>query len=97
MAHIIAPFDGTVTQAEPAVGDQVSTGTVAFRVDDLSHLLVDVQVSEVDINTVAIGQDATLTFDAVLGRTNHITARWCKSGRQVIPCRVWSVSQLQLN
>jgi HlyD family secretion protein len=41
---------------------------VAFRIDDLSHLLVDVQVSEVDINTVAIDQDATLTFDAVLGR-----------------------------
>jgi HlyD family secretion protein len=68
MAHIIAPFDGTVTQAEPVIGDQVSAGTVAFRVDDLSHLLVDVQVSEVDINNVAVGQDATLTFDAVLGK-----------------------------
>jgi HlyD family secretion protein len=70
MAHIIAPFDGTVTQAEPAIGNQVSTGTVAFRVDDLSHLQVDVQVSEVDINTIAVGQDATLTFDAVLGRAD---------------------------
>jgi len=69
MARIIAPFDGTVTQAEPAIGNQVSAGTVAFRLDDLSHLLVDVQVSEVDINTVEVGQDATLTFDAVLGRT----------------------------
>jgi HlyD family secretion protein len=70
MARIIAPFDGTVTQADPAVGDQVSTGTVAYRVDDLTHLLVDVQVSEVDINSVFIDQDATLTFDAVLGRTD---------------------------
>jgi HlyD family secretion protein len=70
MARIIAPFDGTVTQAEPAVGNQVSTGTVAFRVDDLSHMLVDVQVSEVDINTVEVGQEAILTFDAVLGRTD---------------------------
>jgi HlyD family secretion protein len=68
MAHVIAPFNGTITQAEPAIGNQVATGTVAFRVDDLSHLLVDVQVSEVDINTVVVGQDATLTFDAVLGR-----------------------------
>jgi HlyD family secretion protein len=70
MAHIIAPFDGTVTQADPSIGNQVSAGTVAFRVDDLSHLLVDVQVSEVDINTVAVGQDATLTFDAILGKTD---------------------------
>ena len=69
-AFIVAPFDGTVTQAVPAVGDEVTAGTVAFRIDDLSHLLVDVQVSEVDINTVAVGQDATLTFDAVLGRTD---------------------------
>ena len=69
MTRIIAPFDGTITQADSAIGDQVSAGTMAFRVDDLSHLLVDVQVSEVDINTVAVGQDATLTFDSVLGRT----------------------------
>ena len=68
-AFIVAPFDGTVTQAEPAVGDEVSAGIVAFRIDDLSHLLVDVQVSEVDINNIVVGQNATLTFDAVLGRT----------------------------
>jgi len=68
-AFIVAPFDGTVTQAEPAVGDEVSAGKVAFRIDDLSHLLVDVQVSEVDINNIVVDQNATLTFDAVLGRT----------------------------
>jgi HlyD family secretion protein len=68
LAYIAAPFDGTVTQASPAIGDQVSTGTSAFRVDDLSHLLVDLQVSEVDINSVFVGQTATLTFDAVLGK-----------------------------
>lgn len=70
MARIIAPFDGTVTQADPAEGDQVSAGAVAYRIDDLTHLLVDVQVSEVDINSIFIDQDATLTFDAVLGRTD---------------------------
>jgi HlyD family secretion protein len=71
MARIIAPFSGTVTQAEPSTGDQVSPGAVAFRVDDLSHLLVDVQVSEVDINSVALGQTVTLTFDAILGKDYH--------------------------
>ena len=68
LAFISTPFDGTVTQANPSVGDQVSAGTVAFRVDDLSHLLLDLQVSEVDINSVFVGQDATLTFDAILGK-----------------------------
>jgi HlyD family secretion protein len=68
-AVVVAPFDGTVTQAVPTVGDEVTAGKVAFRLDDLSHLLVDVQVSEVDINNVTAGQDATLTFDAIVGRT----------------------------
>ena len=71
MAHIIAPFDGTITQSEPSIGDQISTGSIAFRIDDLSHLLVDLQVSEVDINTIVIGQTATLTFDAILGKEYH--------------------------
>jgi HlyD family secretion protein len=36
--------------------------------DDLSHLLVDVQVSEVDINNVEPGQNVVLTFDANPGQ-----------------------------
>ncbi len=68
MARVAAPFDGTVTQSTPAIGDQVSAGTIAFRIDDLSHLLVDLQVSEVDINNVEVGQTATLTFDAILNQ-----------------------------
>jgi HlyD family secretion protein len=68
-ASILAPFDGTVTQAEPLPGDQASIGELAFRVDDLSNLLVDVQVSEVDINSVAVGQPVTFTMDAVAGKT----------------------------
>ena len=71
MARLIAPFDAIVTESYPLPGDQVSAGATAFRLDDLSNLFVDVQVSEVDINSVAIGQPATLTFDAILGREYH--------------------------
>jgi HlyD family secretion protein len=70
-SRLVAPFAGTVTLTEPLIGDQVSTGTSGFRVDDLSHLLIDVQVSEVDINSVTVGQPAVVTFDAVLGREYH--------------------------
>jgi len=66
MARVIAPFPGIVTEAYPLTGDQVNTGVKAFRLDDLSSLYVDVDVSEVDINSVAIGQPVTLTFDAIL-------------------------------
>ncbi len=71
MAKIIAPFEGTVTDIVPIPGDRVAPGTVGFRIDDLSRLLVDVQVSEVDINKIEIGQDVTVTFDAVLGLIYH--------------------------
>jgi HlyD family secretion protein len=71
MARIIAPFDGTVTEANPLPGDQVSAGTTAFRVDNLSSLFVDVEISEVDINSIAVGQPVTLTFDAILGEEYH--------------------------
>ncbi|MFN3491311.1 MAG: efflux RND transporter periplasmic adaptor subunit, partial [Anaerolineales bacterium] len=66
--YLIAPFNGTITQTSLVVGDQVTAGTSGFRMDDLSSLLVDVQVSEVDINSVKVGQAATLTFDAILDK-----------------------------
>ncbi len=68
-ASIISPINGTVTQADPLPGDQVNLNQLGFRVDDLSNLLVDVQVSEVDINNVDLNQPATLTLDAI---PNHI-------------------------
>ena len=71
LARVISPFAGTVTESHVLPGDQVSAGATAFRVDDLSSLLVDVQVSEVDINSVSIGQPVTLTFDAILGKEYH--------------------------
>jgi HlyD family secretion protein len=67
--QISAPFAGIVTQANPMPGDLVSPTSPGFRIDDLAHLLVDVQVSEIDINSVAVGQPVTLSFDAISGKT----------------------------
>ena len=71
LARVISPFAGTITEAHTLPGDQVSAGATAFRLDNLSSLLVDVKVSEVDINSVSIGQPVTLTFDAILGKEYH--------------------------
>jgi HlyD family secretion protein len=65
-AWIEAPFAGTITAIEVQPGDQVGPGTVGFQLADLSRLLVDVDVSEVDINRVQAGQPAELSFDAIL-------------------------------
>jgi len=67
-AHITAPFDGVVTIVESKPGDQIDPGSPAFRVDDFSRLLVDLEVSEVDINTIAVGQEVVMSFDAVLAK-----------------------------
>ncbi|HSV85621.1 MAG TPA: efflux RND transporter periplasmic adaptor subunit, partial [Levilinea sp.] len=67
LARLDAPFDGVITTVSSKPGDSVSPGVTSFRLDDLSKLLVDVEVPEVDINRVARGQRAVLTFDAIQG------------------------------
>ncbi|NTU74918.1 MAG: efflux RND transporter periplasmic adaptor subunit [Anaerolineaceae bacterium] len=69
LTRLTAPFDGTITDLDTKVGDVVLPNTFALRVDDLSALLVKVQVSEVDINRLAADQPATITFDAINGKT----------------------------
>ena len=69
MARQTAPFDGVVTAVDVQPGDIVSAGASAFRLDDLSALLVELKVSEVDINRIQPGQAASLSFDAIPGVT----------------------------
>ncbi|MBP1701045.1 MAG: secretion protein HlyD family protein [Chloroflexi bacterium] len=65
LAHLAAPFNGTLTEVSLKPGDQVSPNVPSFRLDDLSRLLVDVRVPEVDINQITLGQEVELTFDAI--------------------------------
>jgi HlyD family secretion protein len=69
MFKITAPFSGMITEVFGMAGDQVAPTISAFRVDDMSQLKVDVQVSEVDINNIQVGQPVSLTFDAIAGKT----------------------------
>lgn len=69
--NLRAPFDGTITDVRSKPGDEVNPGTITFRVDDFQHMLVDVQVTEVDINNVQIGQQAVVTFDAIPSTEYH--------------------------
>lgn len=68
LARLESTIAGTITTIDISVGDKVSPGSPAFRIDDLSRLLVDVQVSEVDINRIKLDLPVKLTFDAVLGK-----------------------------
>jgi HlyD family secretion protein len=68
LVGVKAPFAGTITSVEVKPGSQINPGTVAFGLADLSRMLVDVEISEVDINRVQVGQPVILNFDAVLDR-----------------------------
>jgi HlyD family secretion protein len=65
---ITAPFAGEITMVDVLPGDLVAPSTPVFRIDTLDNLLVDVSVSEVDINQIEVGQPALLEFDAILGK-----------------------------
>ena len=62
--YLKAPFTGTVTDLTVKAGDVVSTGSNALRIDNLSALFIDLQVSEIDINSIKVGQTVELMFDA---------------------------------
>lgn len=68
---LTAPFAGTITEVDIMPGDQVTPTSVAFRLDNLDRLLVDVMVSEVDINNIKVGQPVTLSFDAIQDKQYH--------------------------
>ena len=77
--NLRAPFGGTITEMYTKAGDLVTAGTSSFRIDDLTRLLVDVRVPEVDINRISPGQDARISFDAIQGQ--EFTGKVTEVGR----------------
>lgn len=68
LSNLRAPFNATITEVRSKPGDEVAPGSISFRIDDLSHLLVDVEIPEVDINRVRTGMLARISFDAINGK-----------------------------
>jgi HlyD family secretion protein len=82
-AHITAPFDGVITSIEIQSGDQAQPGMPAFRLDNTSRLFVDVQVSEIYINQVELGQEAQATFDSTSNEYHGTVVEVTKVGMEV--------------
>ena len=68
-SRLLAPFAGTVTEVDIDTGDLVNSGDTAFRIDDLANLYIDLQISEVDLASLKVGQEATVEFDAIPDRS----------------------------
>jgi Cu(I)/Ag(I) efflux system membrane fusion protein len=64
---IRAPISGTVVEAEAAVGTAAETGTCLCAVADLTSLWVQVNVFEVDLASVEVGDKVELNVTAYPG------------------------------
>jgi HlyD family secretion protein len=69
--RILAPISATVTQVNVKPGDQAASGQVAFQLDDVSKIVVNAAISEIDINRLRIGQLVDVHLDAVPDQTYH--------------------------
>ena len=75
---IKAPFSGTLAGLNLHVGDSVTSGTnIATLIT--TEDLVNISVNEVDAAKIAVGQQATLTFDAIPNLTFDRNSRRCQS------------------
>lgn len=68
---VVSPIDGTVNAINMKNGDDLgrlsssSSSQAPIVLGDLNTLKVQIEVNEVDITNVSVGQKSTLTFDAV--------------------------------
>jgi len=64
-ARLLAPMDGTVLDVNVSVGQNAASGLQAVTLADLTALELTVNVAEVDISKVSLGQTAQITIDAL--------------------------------
>lgn len=73
--RIESPIEGIVTRRNIEEGEMVvvgtmnNAGTVLLTIADMSVIEAEVEVDETDIPTIAFGQIAKITIDAIPGRT----------------------------
>ena len=71
---VIAPIDGMVTNLPVRVGETVvpgiqnSAASTVMTIADMSLITAEVKADETDIVSVQVGQEATVTIDAMPGR-----------------------------
>lgn len=68
-ATVTAPIDGVVMSIDAVVGAQLNAGAEAATLADAAQLELTVNVSELDIPRVHIGQAAQVEIDALPGKT----------------------------
>lgn len=68
-AKLYAPSDGTILTIDAAVGERVSDGSVVMTLADTRQLELTIDVAELDVPQIDIGQPAAIEIDAASGQT----------------------------
>lgn len=66
---ITAPISGTIIEKDAKVGDAVKAGDTLCIVYDLSYLEMNINVDELQISSISVGQQVQITADAVPDKT----------------------------
>ena len=66
---ITSPIEGTVVDKQYKSGDTVESGKTLCTIYDLSYLEMTMDIDELDIGKVAVGQSVQITAEAAEGRT----------------------------
>jgi RND family efflux transporter MFP subunit len=66
--HIVAPFNGLVTEKKADVGMLASPGMPIFTVEDIKHYRLEATVNESDLHYVRQGQQVSVSIDALGNR-----------------------------
>ena len=64
-ATVVAPLDGTVTRLEATLGNHLGAGQPVATVETLDDILAGVQIDEVDIGKIRLGQEVLLTTETL--------------------------------
>ncbi|RLT44941.1 MAG: efflux RND transporter periplasmic adaptor subunit [Chloroflexi bacterium] len=65
--RLLAPVDGTVLAVNLTVGQRIGSGSSAVTLARRDNLELEVNVAEVDVSKLSLGQPAQITLDALPG------------------------------
>lgn len=66
---ITAPISGTIIEKDAKQGDAMTSGTTLCIIYDLSYLEMQINVDELQISSLTVGQKVQITADAVQSKT----------------------------
>lgn len=65
----VSPIDGIVTAIMISVGDELkAAGTPLVTISDLSSMIVDINIDEIDVSKVQAGMPVSITYDKTDGQ-----------------------------